>query len=204
MLNERESEQNSRRLFSVPAEPRTRTSDVLLSLANQAKEPDLSLRTLIERLGDRTFGMLLVLLPILSAVPVVSIIAGALVAMLGLQMAAGMTRAWLPQAILDRPLPGETVRVALLAFEPKVRAAERIVRPRWHFTEAPIVDRINGLVITLLGIIIALPIPLANVVPAFVVIFMGIGLMERDGLVQLSAVVLALAATAAIYQFVLL
>ena len=175
----------------------------MLSLANRAQEPNLTLRTLTERLGDRTFGMLLVLVAILSAVPVVSMIAGALVALLGLQMAAGMTRAWLPRSILDRQLPGETVRVALLAFEPKVRAAERLVRPRWQFTEAPIVDRINGLIIALLGIIIALPIPLTNIGPAFVVIFMGIGLMERDGLVQLSAVVLALAATAAIYQFVL-
>lgn len=203
MAKDEASNAGSRPLFSAPSEARTKTSDVLLSLADRALEPDLSLRTLTERLGDRTFGMLLILVAILSAVPVVSMLAGALVAVLGLQMAAGMKRAWLPGIILDRQLPGKTVRAALLAFEPKVRAAERYVRPRWRFTEAPIVDRLNGLVIALLGGVIALPIPLTNVGPAFVVVFMGVGLMERDGLVQLSSVILAVVASGAIYYFVL-
>lgn len=176
---------------------------MLLWLADRAEEPDLSLRTLTERLGDRTFGMQLVLVAVISTLPFISVIAGALVLVLGLQMTAGMTRAWLPKIILDRQLPGETVRAALIAFEPRVRAAEKYVRPRWQFTEAPIVDRLNGLVITLLGVIIALPIPFANLGPAFIVIFMGIGLMERDGLVQLSSVVLAIAAMGAVYHFVL-
>ncbi len=147
--------------------------------------------------------MLLVLVAILSAVPVVSLLSGALVAILGAQMAAGRTRAWLPRAVLDRELPGETVRAALLAFEPRVRAAEKWVRPRWKFSEAPIIDRLNGLVIVLLGMLIALPFPFTNLGPAFVVIFMGIGLMERDGLVQVSAVVMALAVISAIYHFIL-
>lgn len=148
--------------------------------------------------------MLLVLAAALSAVSVISMLAGALVAVLGVQMAAGMTRAWLPKSILDRQLRGETVRAALLAFVPKVRAMENFVRPRWQFSEAPIVDRVNGVVITLLGVIIALPIPLTNIGPAFVVIFMGVGLMERDGLIQLSAVALAILAVWVVYHFALM
>lgn len=146
--------------------------------------------------------MLLVLVAIFNIIPFVSLIAGFLITILGLQMAAGMARAWLPGSILYRPLPADRVRSALLAFAPKVRAIERYVRPRWQFTEAPIVDRLNGIVIALLGIVISIPIPFTNLGPAFVVILMGLGLMERDGLVQLSAACMGLLAMAVVYYLV--
>lgn len=179
-------------LFEIPSEPRTRTSDVLLALAERSKESEITLRILSERFGDRTFGMLLVLFSIFNVIPFVSLFAGLFVVSLGLQMAAGMSRAWLPAAILDRRLPAERVRAALLAFEPKVRAIERYVRPRWRFSEAPIFDRINGLIIAFLGIIIMIPLPLTNLGPAFLVVFMGLGLLERDGLLQIIAACISL------------
>ncbi|MDX1450968.1 MAG: exopolysaccharide biosynthesis protein [Oleiphilaceae bacterium] len=188
-------------LFAVPAAKRSRTSDVLLELAEQCLQPTLTLRSMTERLGDRTFGMLLVLLAIFNIVPFVSLVAGLLIVSLGLQMAFGLRRVWLPKAIMDRALPQSSVRKALLAFEPRVRKIERYVRPRWHFTEAPIVDRINGFVIALLGAVITLPLPLTNLGPALVVVLMGLGLLERDGLVQLGAALLGIGAMLAVYVF---
>ncbi len=189
-------------LFTVPEVKRSRTSDVLLELAEQTQQASLTLRGMTERLGDRTFGMLLVLLSVFNIVPLVSLLAGLLICILGLQMAVGLRRVWLPKAILDRELPKESVRKALLAFEPKVRKIERFVRPRWQFTEAPIVDRINGLVIALLGAIITLPLPLTNLGPALVVVLMGLGLLERDGVVQVGAALLGLVAMGVVFYFV--
>lgn len=181
-------------LLHVPDQPRSRTSDVLFSLADRAFSVDVSLRDLTERLGDRTFGMLLMLVAIFSIVPLVSLIAGLLVASLGVQMALGMRHPWIPERILDRRLPASHVRNALLTFAPRVRSMERFIRPRWQFSEAPIVDRINGIVITLLGCIIMLPLPFTNLPPAFIVIVMGVGLMERDGLIQASAALIGVIA----------
>lgn len=189
-------------LFTVPVEPRKRTSDVLLTLIESINPSSVTLRNLTERLGDRTFGMLLVLAAIFSAIPFVSLIGGLLIAILGLQMTIGLTNTWLPKSILDWQLPPDKVRKALSTFEPKVRSIERYVRPRWQFTEAPIVDRINGVIIAVLGMIITLPIPLTNLAPAFVVVFLGLGLMERDGLVQLSAAFMGLAALGTVYYHV--
>lgn len=180
-------------LFEVPSQPRTRTSDVLLALAERSSQSKgVTLRNLTERLGDRTFGMLLVLFSIFNIIPFVSLFAGLFVVSLGLQMAVGMSQAWLPAFILDRTLPADRVRTAILAFEPKVRAIERYVRPRWKFSEAPIFDRINGLIIALLGMIIMIPLPLTNLGPALVVVVMGLGVMERDGLLQVCASVIGL------------
>lgn len=174
-------------LFTVPEEVRTRTSDVMLSLIDRAQQGDVTLRNLTERLGDRTFGMLLVLMAVFNLIPFVSMVAGIFVSLLGMQMAIGLKGAGLPKAILDRQLSPVHVIMALEKFEPKVRAIEKYIRPRWHFTEAPIIDRINGLVIMILGMIITLPIPFTNLFPALVVVLMGVGLLERDGLVQFFA-----------------
>ncbi|TNC81384.1 MAG: ABC transporter permease [Oleiphilus sp.] len=181
-------------LFSVPNETRSRTSEVLRSLAERSDHANVSLRTLTEGLGDRSFGMLLILIAVFNVLPLISIISGLLVIALGAQMALGLRQARLPRFILDRQLPPDKVKSALLSVAPRVRKIERYIRPRWHFTEAPIVDRINGIVLALLGCIIAIPLPLTNLAPAAIVIMMGMGLLERDGLVQVIAAALGLAA----------
>lgn len=110
-----------------------------------------------------------------------------------------MRQAWLPKMIFNWPLPVNYVRSALLIFEPKNRLIESYIRSRWHFTEAPVVDPINGLVITIVCIIVAFPTPFANLGPALVIIIMGLGLLERDGLVQFVAITLGFIAMALIY-----
>lgn len=175
---------NERDLFIIPDQARTRTSDVILSLMERAEEGDLTLRNLIGRFGDRTFGMLMVLLAVFTVIPFISFLSGALIVSLGLQMALGRKVAWLPRFVLDKVLPADKVIYALRLFEPKVRAIEDYVRPRWRFTEAPIIDRSIGVIIFVLGLIILLPLPFANLLPALVLMVLGVGLTERDGLLQ--------------------
>lgn len=184
------SKKNGRSLFTVPDAPRTKTSDVILSLIDRCQSPPITLRILTERMGDRTFGMLLILLSIFNIIPFVSLFAGLLIMLLGGQMIIGRTTVWLPRIILDRQLHTKSVIKALQIFEPRVRGIERYLRPRLQFTEASIVDRLNGLLIVFLGMIIALPIPLTNIAPAILLVVMGLGLLERDGLVQLCAAII--------------
>lgn len=191
------------RLFSVPAHHRHRTSDVFLSLAEQCNEEKITLSALTQRLGDRTFGILLILFAAFNVIPFVSLFSGLFASLLGLQMMIGRKQAWLPLTVLNWQMPSSHVRNALLVFAPKIRSIEKYIRPRWQFTEAPIVDRINGLVIAILGFIIALPIPLTNIGPALAIVVMGVGLMERDGLVQVLAILFGLLALTLIYFLVL-
>jgi len=55
------------------------------------------------------------------------------------------------------------------------------------------------MVITLLGIVIALPIPFTNIGPALVIIIMALGLIERDGVVQILAIVFGFGLMSVIY-----
>ncbi|HAS6141704.1 TPA: exopolysaccharide biosynthesis protein [Vibrio vulnificus] len=195
---------DNKTLFAVPENQRSRTSDVIVELINQAQSPGITLRNLTDRLGDRTFGMLLMLIALFNVLPLVSIIGGILIATLGLQMILGRRKAWLPSVILDRELPNEKVQAILRTFEPKVRKLEEYIYPRIQYMEAPVVDQVNGCIILLLGLLISLPFPFTNIAPAFVVMIMGLGLMERDGLLQIGSFLLGMLSIGGIGYFLIL
>ena len=197
-----EFEQPRETLFTVPDKHRSRTSDVMLYLIERTDAKEVTLSSLTHRLGDRTFGILLLLMAVFNLIPIISILSGLLVAILGLQLALGFQEAKLPNFVLTKRLPAKQVRAALNVFLPKIKSLERYIKPRWHFTEAAIFDRINGVILMLVGLMILLPIPLANVIPAFVVFLMGLGLLERDGLLQMLALCLSFLTGVLIYLFV--
>ena len=174
-------------IFIAPEERRRRTSDVLVDLANRCSGKTITLRELMNGLGDRTYGVALIILAAFNIIPFVSTFSGLIVAFIGTQLLFGFSRLYLPDRMLDHQLPAERVRSSLTVFSRKVITLEKFIRPRWHFTEAPIVDRFNGMMIMMLGVVIALPIPFANFGPAFVLIIMALGLLERDGVVQILA-----------------
>ncbi|WP_199244038.1 exopolysaccharide biosynthesis protein [Bacterioplanes sanyensis] len=196
------SQNSSVSIFSVPVQPRRRTSDVIHDLAEQHKDADVvTLRELTKHLGDRTFGMYLVLVAVFNVIPLVSMVAGLVSVAIGLQMALGVAKVWLPKSILDYPLKASSVRAALLLIERKIKTMERFIRPRWQFSEAPVVDRINGMVVVALGGVIVIPLPLANLGPALIILLMGLGLMERDGMLQVGAATIGAIAVVMILHF---
>lgn len=176
-------------IFVPPVEKRRRTSDVLISLAKMCRNESITLRVLTEKLGDRTYGILLIVLSATNVIPFVSIISGVLVFIIGVQMVLGFPQVHLPSFIMDWRLPNLKVKNALLLFARKVRSLEGYIHPRWQFTEAPLIDRCNGIIIAILGAIITLPIPFTNIAPGIVVTIMSLGLLERDGMVQVFALV---------------
>lgn len=186
-------------IFIAPETRRRLTSNVLIDLSNKCSKKTVTLRELMNGLGDRTYGVALIMLAAFNIIPFVSTFSGLLVAFIGIQLILGFSRLYLPNKMLDYQLSAKRVRSALTVFSKKVITLEKFIRPRWHFTEAPIIDRFNGIIIMLLGIIIALPIPFANFGPALIIIIMALGLLERDGVVQFLAIVFGCSLIGLIY-----
>ncbi len=180
-------------LLSPPATPRRRTSQVLAEITAWPAPEGAAFATVVDRLGDRTYGLLLLLLATINLVPLANLLAGPAIAALGLQMALGVRKPWLPQKLLVLKLSADMMKALQTKLIPAVIRAENYLRPRWLFSEAPIVDRLLGLLVLVLGLIIMIPAPLTNLPPSLALILIGLGLTERDGLVQLLGAVLAIA-----------
>jgi hypothetical protein len=62
-----------------------------------------------------------------------------------------------------------------------LQRAERMLRPRASALALPPMEYLVGLVCLLLAIVVLLPIPLGNMLPALAISMLALGILERDG-----------------------
>lgn len=161
-----------------------RSSQIILDLVKNNHKPFINLRQILNQLGDRSFGFMLVIVTIISFIPFISVITGFIICLIGTQMILGMDKVKLPKVILDRQLSSNKVNKALKMVVPKIQTIETYIRPRWQFTNTNLIQRINAVVIVILGLINAVPLPLTNIAPAILIMIFGLALIEKDGMVQ--------------------
>lgn len=164
-------------------------------------DPDdlLTLRILLSGLGKRMFGMLLFIaaLPAFIPIPIGGAISGPLTILIGLQLLFGMRRPWLPKFIAGRGPHRHT----LLRFErrigPWLDRLEHLIRPRLtRVLDHRVAAMFTGLMLVLLGILLALPIPLTNYLFGGLMLLYALALLERDGVLMLVAWTAGIAAIA--------
>jgi hypothetical protein len=177
-----------------------RISDALRRLLREAAGRPLMIREMVEILHGRglQFVVILLCLPFLTPVtlPGISMPFGLAIALCGLRIAFGH-KPWLPAFILNRRI-SYSVLERMVHFGCKIyEKVEKVIRPRLGFFLAgPGMGMVTGLAIALSGIFLSLPIPppfpLTNTIPGFAIIFVSLGLMERDGGLILGGYVLTL------------
>lgn len=168
--------------------PRPSFSQELHDLAQQFAGRPACLSGILAATEGRGFNLLLLLigLLLLTALPLpgFSTVFGFVVLLIGARQALGR-KPWLPKRILQRELPARLIARVLGAASRIVRWLEVLLRPRLDFLhEQLIYRRIAGTLITLSGVLLLLPlpIPLTNTLPALTVVLLAAGAMERDGL----------------------
>ena len=172
-------------LGALPARPKF--SQELRCLAEQFADRPARLSEILAATQGRGFNLLLLVigLPFLTPIPLpgLSTPFGFVVLLIGARLALGH-RPWLPQNILHRKLPARFIARLLGAASRIVRWLEVLLRPRLDFLhERWIYRRIAGTLILISGflLLLPLPIPLSNSLPALTVVLLAAGAMERDG-----------------------
>ena len=186
----------------TPAEARERLSDALRRLLREADGRSLQVREMIEILRGKGLQMMVILLclPFLSPVtiPGISTPFGLAIALCGLRIAFGH-QPWLPGFVLNRRLSAHALE-RMVHFGCVVYGKiEKVVRPRLSYLfVGPGMTLLVGLSIALAGLLLSLPIPppfpLTNTLPGFALIFLALGLMEKDGVLILVGYSLTLVA----------
>lgn len=161
-----------------------RLSEVFAQLARDAKGP-VSIAIIRDAMGNRSFAPLLVLFAAFNLIPLppgASAFLGLPLIIVSAQMAYGSKQAWLPSFVMNRSLSADQFRKVMDWLIPRLVRLERLIRPRyWPFWRRQ-GDRVVGIITLLLAIIVTLPIPLGNWLPAFSTALLGLALSERDGI----------------------
>lgn len=180
-----------------------RLSDVLRDLEG-GLGPRISLGDLVARLRERSFAPLMVLLAapnVFLFVPGSSAITGLPLMLIALQLMRGRQAVRLPKALSDRSLDRASF-ARIVRFSLKwVERIERQARPRFWPGGTYGVHRAVGVAALAMAILLFLPIPFGNAVPALAIIALGLALSERDGVWLITgfvAAVLAIVIVAAV------
>lgn len=177
------------------------TAELLQALRDRGGGERITLGEIAEATAGRAHGLMLLLLALPETIPMVglSAVIALPIAVIGGHMALYGAEAPLPRWLRERSIRRSLVEAAIDKAMPVIRWLDRISRPRWPaLAEA---HRLQGAICVVLAVVLAAPIPGINILAAFGVAGIGLGMLQRDGLVVAAALVsagLALAGTAGV------
>lgn len=149
-----------------------------------AGDGDVAIGDIVEAFGRRAFGALLFVFSMPNLLPLPpgsSTVLGAPLVLLAPQVAIGVRTPWLPKALKARRLARSDLARTFNRLIPWLDRIENASRPRLTWVFGSVGDRLIGLACTLLALVLILPIPFGNVLPAAAVGVLSLALIQRDG-----------------------
>lgn len=175
-------------------DPRQGFIDLVADLAAAAGPDGLTLHEIRDRLDERAFGLMILILSIPCLVPAlygVPQIVGIPILLLAGQMLVGRKEPWLPEGVLKRRVSKSILdRMADFAVK-RMGWFERLSKPRLTLFTQGIAERAAAAFMMLATVTIILP--LANTVPSVALALLAVGLIQRDGLFVVAGATVATA-----------
>ncbi|CAN5521597.1 exopolysaccharide biosynthesis protein [soil metagenome] len=158
----------------------TSLSDLLRSVADGG---DTTLGGIVEAMGERSFGALMLLLAAPNLIPLPpgsSAVFGAPLVFIAAQMMIGSVKLWLPRRLADVKIDGKRLAYLTDKLLPHIARVERLLKPRGAVLVSPFWERLAGAACLALSIVLFLPIPFANMAPALSLCCFALGLIAQD------------------------
>jgi len=157
----------------------------------------IAIGDIVRALGDSTPGFVLLVLALPAFIPTglpIAAPAGAAMMVIGALMMAGRTDITMPSWLAHRRLTRAQFGYLVKFTAPVMAWLERLLTPRlaWMLKRRQL--RIVGIMVALNGLMIFLPIPFGNSIPAFAVMVMALGMMLGDGVAILSGILVSMIA----------
>lgn len=168
--------------------PPKKLSEEIAALRDRFAEGPLTLGEVVTVLQGRAWTLVLILLalPFITPIPLpfLSTPFGLAIGLISLRLALGQ-RPWLPARLLAKPLPPGFFGHVLKFSARVLRFLEKFLRPRLHWlVDTRVFVRVHALAMLVAAtiLLLPLPVPFTNSFPAWLILLVAGGLLERDGL----------------------
>lgn len=178
------------------SDPNIGVATRLRALADEVQEGSVTLHQIAQAHGAAAHGALLVLLsvPCMIPIPGTGTLLSLGIAAMAFMIWRGESSLRLPDRVGQFALSGRSAKKTLEALVWVYRSAGRLCRERW----CTLVHERHRVwlapVVALMALVIFLPIPFGNVLPAVALICLGLAQMFRDGVLLVASLSLAVAA----------
>ena len=163
----------------------------LKDLLGTENQRGLSIQEITTAVGEKGFGLLLVVLSLPSALPVpapgYSTPFGIVIALVALQLSFSRRTLWLPRMLANIRIEPKLAHSMLSSASNFLLKVERYIKPRQRWIRSRLGQLGLSIVIIIMAFLMMLPVPLTNTFPAIVIFIIGVGLAEEDGLLALGA-----------------
>ncbi|MCR6662574.1 MAG: exopolysaccharide biosynthesis protein [Luteimonas sp.] len=167
-------------------------------MASGDPEDDLKLEDILAGLSRQVFGMLLFVATLPAFIPIPGVggaIGGPLTVLVGIHLLVGMRKLWLPGFVARRGPRRASLQMFERMLAPWLVRLERLIKPRMTaMIDHRAASMFTGLLLVLLGILLALPIPFTNYLFGILLLVFAFALLERDGLLMLLCWIAGIAA----------
>jgi hypothetical protein len=165
---------------------------LLRRLADDGGEDGLNIGEIRDRLDERAYGLLILILCIPCLVPGlygVPQVAGLIIIVLAAQLLIGKEEPWLPGWMLRLHVKGKWLSAMAEFAEKRLDWVSRLSRPRLHALVVGPGERIAAIFTILATLTIVLP--MTNTIPSLAVTLLAAGLIQRDGVFVLGGSLIA-------------
>lgn len=170
---------------ATPDRPRAgrRLSEFLKDLATDESRSRISVGDLLEAMNDRAIAALMFVFALPNVFPTPpgtsSVLAAPLI-LLACQLALGV-KPWLPRVMAVRSISRGDFEQFVRRASPWLLRIEALLRPRLRLFTTRRAEQLVALVCLVLALILVLPVPLGNMLPALAICLLALGILERDG-----------------------
>lgn len=159
----------------------------------------IKVKEIFHLLSGKGYAALFILLSLPFCLPIqipgFSTPFGIILSFLGLRFAFAK-KLWWPKWILEKEVSSQNVEALSNQAIRVMKKTEKILKPRLNFlTDNWFIHRLHGLLVFILAIFLSLPlpIPMTNLLSATPILFLGLGLLEDDGVFILLSYLFAIA-----------
>ncbi|MGL5358692.1 MAG: exopolysaccharide biosynthesis protein [Shewanella sp.] len=186
-------------MVAVEHSKQQKLSAILQSMADSIGTETISLRDLLALVGEQGMLLFCILLTVPFLLPVsipgISTPFGLLIVFIGVGVLLNKGP-MLPARLMERRFAAEQIQMLLRKGAGLLTRIDHFIQPRLLLLSSQTAHRCNGLVLILVALLLMLPlgaIPFTNTLPAWVILLICIGMLQRDGVFIALGYVLALA-----------
>lgn len=180
-------------------------SNILRAVPDVFSTPEITIGELKKAFSGRTYGILLLVLALPNLIPVpapgLSAVLGAPLVLFTFQLILGVQTPWFPNFIARRTMKRNDVKRVCARIAPYIQRLELVFTPRLQFLVHPPADRIIACVCLILSLMIMMPIPFGNALPALAICLFALGILQSDGVFVLLGIVTTLTGATTILLF---
>lgn len=175
----------------------TKLSKTLEQLGNKSADGRTQVTELLEEFHENGLILAMIFFSLPVAIPLpyppgFTTVMGTPLIILSFQMLLGYHKVKLPNKINQYEIKNSIIVMICNKIIPRLRILEKYIKPRLGFAQSVYCEQLIGLISLLCATAIAIPLPLTNAIPALSITTMGIGLLNRDGLVIIVGIIIGI------------